>query len=43
MNTNNSNPNDDPITLEQAEREIYDMILRGDNYNQISQVKFSKL
>jgi len=38
---NNSNPNDDPITLEQAEREIYDMILRGDNYNQISQVKFA--
>jgi len=41
MSKNNSNPNDDPITLEQAEREIYNMILRGDNYNQISQAKFS--
>ena len=40
MNTNNPNFDDD-LTLEQVEREIYDMILRGDNYNQISQVKFS--
>jgi hypothetical protein len=41
VSKNNSNFDNNVISLEQAEREIYDMILRGDNYNQISQVKFS--
>lgn len=35
-----SQNNLESITLEEAEKQIYQMITNGDNYNQISQVKF---